>query len=145
MSEHPAIPWAYVSAGCMLLAIAGCGGSDCFPVTGRVTLDTAPLPDAAITFMPESEEGTAAFGWTDEEGNYRLERDLDEFGTTAGTYRVRISTYQEGNDQDDPPIPPVPERVPAEYNINSKLTVEVKAEENVFNFDLVSQGEIIEP
>lgn len=147
MGEHSGILRVNLAVCCTLLAaaLAGCGGPDYYPVTGKVTLDSQPLPNASITFMSESEDATAAFGWTDEEGNYQLECGLDELGTPAGTYRVHITTYQEGNDQDDPPIPPVPEKVPAEYNIQSKLTAEVKPEENVLNFELSSQGEIIQP
>lgn len=133
--------------GCAFLtaAVAGCGGPDNYPVTGKVTLDSQALPNASITFVSESEDATAAYGWTDEQGNYALESGLNEQGMPVGTYRVYITTYQEGNDQDDPPIPPVPERVPAEYNIQSKLTAEIKPEDNVLNFELSSGGEIIQP
>ncbi len=135
----------YVFSMTLAFTLSGCGGPDYHDVAGKVTLDGQPLPDASITFMPESEEGTAAVGRTDSAGNYRLGRGAERFGTTVGQYRVRITTYQAGNDQDHPPIPPVPERVPAKYNIRSDLTAEVVPEENVIDYELDSQGKIVQP
>lgn len=130
------------------LVVSGCGGEDVYPVTGTVTLDGAPLPDASVTFLPESEAEDAlpAFGWTDDQGNYSLLQGMrTESAVAPGTYRVRITTYRAGKPLADPPIPTVPEKVPAKYNDQSELVKEVKAEDNVFDFPLDSQGEIIQP
>ena len=58
-----------------------------------------------------------------------------------GKYRVHITTYFEGNIEADPPLPSVAEKVPAKYNTESELTAEVKAEENVIPFELLSDDD----
>jgi len=120
------------------LALSGCG--DARPsVTGKVTLDGSPLPDAIISFMPESEEGAPSFGRTDGQGNYTLQESQEAGGAAVGKYTVRITTYRDGQPEVDPPIPRVPEKVPPRYNLDTELTEEVKPGENVFNFPLTSK------
>jgi len=128
----------------LCVMLFGCGGPKHYPVRGTVTLDGKPLPDASIAFTPEGEQGAAAAATTDSQGNYRLQAAGSE-GAQAGKYVVRISTFSEGNPDEEPPAPPIPERVPAKYNIKTTLLREVKAQENVIDFPLDSKGEIIEP
>ncbi len=123
----------------------GCGGPAYHPVGGKVTLDGRPLPDATVSFIPQSDEGTPAFGKTDSEGNYSLEESQDVVGLVAGKYSVRITTFFEGVPEYDPPLPALPEKVPAKYNVNTELIEEVKPGENVINLELESAGEIIQP
>jgi len=128
-----------------LLPAAGCGGGPAYhPVRGTVTLDGDPLPEANVTFRPEQEDGPWGIGRTDEKGQYTIRAGQEE-GLPAGDYEVRVSTYMGGNPQPDPPIPPVPERVPAEYNVHTTLTREVKPGENAFPLELESGGEIFQP
>jgi hypothetical protein len=127
-----------------LLTAAGCGGPEFHPVRGTVTLDGTALPEASVTFIPESEEGTWGVATTDAEGKFTV-RTGEQEGLLAGTYEVRITTYVAGNDQEDPPIPPVPEKVPEKYNARTTLKEEVKPGENDFQFDLSSEGEITQP
>jgi len=128
-----------------LLLAAGCGGGpERHPVRGTVTLDGAPLPEANVTFIAETEGGPWGIARTDAQGNYTICAGEDE-GLPVGKYKVRVSTYQDGNPQPDPPIPSVPERVPMEYNRHTTLTREVKPGENVFPLELKSGGEIFQP
>jgi len=128
---------AYVLAIALPLALSGCG--EAHPsVTGKVTLDGSPLADAIVSFMPENEEGIPAFGRTDREGHYTLHESSEAGGAVVGKYTVRISTFREGQPDADPPIPPVKEKVPPRYNVETELAVEVKEGENVFDFDLES-------
>lgn len=140
---------AQAAGGTTLLAAvlltAGCGGGpERHPVRGTVTLDGDPLPEANVTFIAEKQGGPWGIGRTDAQGNYTIRAGEYE-GLPVGEYRVRVSTYVSGNPQPDPPIPPVPERVPVEYNRHTTLTREVKPGENVFPLELESGGEIFQP
>ena len=131
----------------MVLAvfIAGCGGDTHFPVKGNLTLDGAPLVDATISFVPQGGKGTPAIGRTDNGGSYVINVSSDQLGMEPGEYSVRITTYDEGNAEADPPLPRIPERVPVKYNLDSTLTAVVEPQENVFDFALDSKGEIYQP
>ena len=127
--------WAFMAG--LPLALSGCSDTH-QPVTGKVTLDGSPLPDAIVSFMPESEEGIPCFGTTDDEGKYAMQESRDANGAPVGQYVVRITTYREGKPEADPPIPRVREKVPAKYNRDTELAAEVKPGENVFDFELES-------
>jgi hypothetical protein len=53
--------------------LSGCG-SEYATVTGRVTLDGEPLPNATVSFMPEAEGGRPSFGRTGADGGYSLHK-----------------------------------------------------------------------
>ncbi len=121
-------------------AFSGCGGEPTYSVTGKVVLDGETLPDAFISFLPKEEGGMMAFGWTDDQGAYVLQRGQETFGIAAGEYAVRISTYSEGNEDADPPLPSIGEKVPEKYNVATELIREIKTgEDNIFDFELVSE------
>lgn len=134
--------WA---AGSLLLAgLAGCtGGVDDMPdiaeVYGTVTLDDEPLPDATVHFQPE--EGRPSYGRTNAEGYYELYYKPGQEGAMIGEHTVSIRTYQEGS----PGEPEIPEKVPAQFNARTELTRNVASGGNEFNFELDSEGEIIQP
>ncbi len=130
----------------LLVVLAGCGGGEtCYPVRGRVTLDGHALPDALVFFIPKDPEGRAASAMTDSEGRYELEYVTGQEGVPAGTYEVRITTGREGKPEADPPIPTIPERVPARFNLNTELVREVDGTQETFDFELDSGGQIIQP
>jgi len=131
----------------LLWALVGCGGGgsdnpDLGSVTGTVTLDGKPLPNATVEFTPTGGEGgRPAVAVTDDDGEYELEYTPGNYGATPGSYQVVITTATtttdaEGNDVD------VPEKLPAKYNANTELKAEVKAGSNKFDFALDSKGEI---
>lgn len=133
-----------VAALMLLGSTAGCGGNeDLAGVHGTVTMDGEPLADALVTFAPV-EPGRPAAGRTDEQGRYELVFSRDAEGALIGEHIVSISTYNvvpgEGDSEKV-----VPERVPAKYNVNSQEKVTVEKGSNEFNFDLDSDGEIVEP
>ena len=128
-----------------LLAIAGCGTPH-EPVHGTVTLDDEPLPGASISFISAADENAAPlFGHTDEQGRYQMFETVALDGVPPGVYRVRISTFDEGNPETDPPMPVVRERVPKRYNVETTLTAEISTGENRIDFPLTSDGEINQP
>jgi hypothetical protein len=143
MSMHKALV-----AGITLLAL-GCGegGSDLDlnEVSGTVTMDGQPLPDARVIFTPKG-GGRPAYGMTDDSGNYTLQFTSTGEGAQAGEYIVMISTFI-GPEQDPDTglmTEPVPEKVPQTYVRNSTLTATVPSES--YNFDLKSDaGEVVQP
>ena len=141
----------------LLLALAlvasGCGGADVPEVAyveGTVTLDGKPLEGALLTFNPV-EGGRPSYGRTDAEGWYELMYMDGVEGALPGSHVVWISTAREGDpDAEDPKAKESrKEEVPAQYNVmaseNPQMTKEVKAgEDNVIDFALKSEGEVIE-
>ncbi|MDX1930685.1 MAG: carboxypeptidase-like regulatory domain-containing protein [Pirellulaceae bacterium] len=74
-----------------LLFVAGCGNG-LTPITGVVTMDDKPLPNAIVTFFPV-DGGSAATGKTDDKGNYKLIGVLGE-GLKPGSYKVSVTTAE---------------------------------------------------
>ncbi|MFC1596434.1 carboxypeptidase regulatory-like domain-containing protein [Planctomycetota bacterium] len=139
--------WMHVGWLGLVLTASGCCGDgiEYFPVTGQVTLDGKPLPDAVVSFMPDDEGGVASLGETDAKGVYALRQTADLNGAPVGKYTVRVTTYREGKPDADSPFPGVPEKVPARYNVRTTLSAEVEPKENSIGFELSSKGEIIQP
>ncbi len=134
-----------------LVAFGGCGRQgpdygalDLSSVRGTVTLDDEPLAEALVVF--EAEDQTFSYALTDENGDYDLMFNSEKRGVTKGKKTVRIwssrrapGTSEAGGsgDEDDPDAPPDErERVPAEYNERSKLSVIIEDSSHDFDFDL---------
>lgn len=125
-----------------ILLVAGCGSSDIGRVTGKITIDGAPLQNASVYFYPEP-TGRPSSGMTDEQGQYDLVYTRGVNGAQIGEHRVEISTAGMsggtggyGGDSK--------ETVPARYNVKSDLKVAVEGGSNVHDFTLDSSGEIIQ-
>lgn len=131
-----------------LLGLAGCGGAQADPlqrvaVTGKVTLDTKPIDEGAISFVPV-DGGTAATasGGVITAGEYQIPQ---ESGLAAGNYRVVITSPEpgpkrSGDDLMNNPGPPRKERVAAKYNLKSELQAAIKAgAPNKFDFAVTSK------
>jgi hypothetical protein len=125
----------------ILLVFIGCGrtGPKAVSVSGRVTMDQKPLANADVSFLPvDSDPNNSASresaGRTDEQGRFTLKLIQDQSnGAVVGTHKVRISVIERGTK--------IVNRVPKEYNENTKLTFTVPAEGTTeANFDLNSQG-----
>ena len=127
-----------LSCGAMVVLLAailaGCGGgSQVAPVTGRVTLDGRPLEHADVMFQPDGSQ-RPSIGRTDADGRYTLAYKRGQPGAIVGEHSVRIYV--------SPELVAKPPRIPARYDSQSELRVEVQAdEENVLNFDLQSDDE----
>jgi len=91
--------------GCLVCVFSiggpGCGSSDPKPikVSGTVTLDGQPLPDAMVTFLPVEKDGQAATGMTDSQGVFSLTTHTTDDGANAGDYKV-IVKYSEAITED---------------------------------------------
>jgi hypothetical protein len=118
------------------LTLGGCSGDasnpvDTFPrvpIAGTVTLDGGPLPQGMIQFDPApGTTGPTAAGEI-RGGKFAIEKAQ---GPVPGKYQVRISgrppaSIKEGEAPGGTPRPK-PEPVPAKYNAESSLEVEVPA------------------
>ncbi len=105
-------------------------------VTGTVTMDGQPYPDALITFTPD--EGRPSKGVTDQSGNYELIYIRDTKGAEPGKHHVMITT--EPPDQpDDYKGPKFKDPIPPKYNVRSQLTETVELGPNTFDFDLTKK------
>lgn len=138
-----------MSRMCFVLAIlafmpwivTGCGnrGPALGYVEGVVTIDGAPLPGARVIFTPV-DGGRSSMAVTDGSGHYVLGFAAGEQGALVGKHKVTISTFEAGETDDSGKlVGHVPERVPAKYNQNTTLEVEVKRGRQVFDFPLQSR------
>jgi hypothetical protein len=122
----------------MLVGLAGCGGPE-HPEVGRVsgvvTLDGQPLPEAIVMFQPT--QGRASIATTDSAGKYSLTYLDGVPGALLGAHKVIIRTEVPGEDG-QPPI--AKEKLPKKYHEKTELTAEVKPGSNTFDFPLTSQA-----
>ena len=101
---------AAVALGAMLGAAAGCGsGSKYVPVSGVVTLNGKPYPNAAVMFQPvggkdNQNPGRGSSGLTDQNGRFVLKTDDGVDGAVIGTHQVKIITVEENMVGFDPAI-----------------------------------------
>jgi hypothetical protein len=135
----------------LLLAICvsglvGCGPhTDRLPVGGKVSLDGQPLDQGSIRFASSGGGKVVSSGAVIKDGEFQIPR---EKGLPPGTYHLEVSSpntkvppvaYRAAPGEPASP-PTAPERIPAEYNVDSKKTVEVAADkDNNFEFDIVSK------
>jgi hypothetical protein len=129
----------------LALFVTGCGEtSHRREITGKVTLKKAPLDEGVIQFTPlpdaPSEYPATKESGMIAKGEYKIPADA---GLAPGKYRVTITSGDSGTpaDPDQPPGPSanyvMKDRIPAEYNVKSKIEVEVKKEgPNHFDFDI---------
>ncbi len=96
----------------LLLTCGGCGG-DLATVSGTVTLDGKALPNATVTFRPET--GAVAYGTSDAEGHYTIRTGASE-GLAPGDYKVTVQAYGElpESSPEDSEVPP-PVITPPKY------------------------------
>jgi hypothetical protein len=117
--------------------MAGCGddGLQLGEVSGKVTLDGKPVPNAFISFDPQF-KGRPSSAMTDANGSYELRFNPTRWGALVGDHQVRIST--EDATPDDKLIP---ELIPQAYRgTNGFIPVTVKSGENTIDFELKSDA-----
>lgn len=146
-----------LSAGLAVIPLVGCetkprsnyAAAHLINAGGTVRLDGKPLANAVITFE-STENGTLSFAQTNSSGSYQLQFDSEMAGVTSGKKLVKISTTRKllGLNQteeggDDPASEAANaaavELVPARYNKESELTVEVTPNQTVYDFELLSK------
>lgn len=139
----------------LLATVPACGGGAIKTegVTGVVTLDGEPLPNAEVYFTPVDTASGAlqSVGRTNEAGEYKLQTlgGKADAGTTPGDYVVTISCVDEvptggvklNDDGEEVPETEEKQRVPDRYlnGETSDLKATVVKGSNTFNFDLTSE------
>lgn len=128
----------------VLLALSGCGsdGPQLAEVSGTVTVDGKPVPNAVLTFVPTV--GTTSYGKTDAQGKYKLMFTDSKSGAMLGTHNVEIEVKRYSKDEVnemkaagiDASSDFVP--IPKKYNQPGALTAEVKKGSNVVDFKMTS-------
>jgi hypothetical protein len=138
-----------------VVCLTGCGGAtapklpDPVPVTGTVIIDSKPLADAIVTFVPDkgaTATGLGANAVTDASGNFEV---VTTFGKKArpgaipGKYRVAISRLIGPTGSPvklEPGVPPANaaarESLPPRYSdmMMTELKADVGAEGGTFDF-----------
>lgn len=136
--------WAIALVFVLTTTAVGCGdphGRQ--PVSGRISLNGAPVDLGDISFTP-LEGGAFGGGAMFVNGNYEIPK---AEGLPPGKYLVRISSSaveQKGAVELGFAAPPgavtARELIPTEYNTKSDKTVEVTSSgPNQFNFDIVKK------
>ncbi len=116
-------------AGVVLaLLLSGCRSYKVAAVSGRVTLDSQPLPSATVTFVPAAEGKDplpSSVGVTDADGRYSLVLDdgSNSQGAVVGKHKVIIVTGAAGGSAEGTPA--LHKQVPEQYNRKSKLECDV--------------------
>lgn len=142
---HARNPSFVATCTVFVLTAVGCGRSDMAKVSGTVTWQGKPVPDAIVEFVPANRPG--AVGRTDAAGRYSLTTLKPGDGAFVGPVRVIVQPFVPGNDPDKPPpspqtrppMPPSRTDIPDRYRTTDKtpLTAKVVAgKRNQFDFEL---------
>lgn len=135
-----------VTFACFCL-VAGCGSEyEIASISGVVTYDGEPLPNASVRFQPQRQGespmvGPTSIAVTDEQGRFALKTYEGQAGAVVGPHVVSISTREQR--LIDPKNPEnvevvAKERVPRRYRNPSELRFEVPSGgASDANFDLV--------
>jgi hypothetical protein len=151
--DHKRLSYASGAAArtCVLLSAVctlavGCGRRDMGPVSGTVTYQGKPVPDAVVKYMAPSRP--TAVGRTDAAGRYKLTTFRKGDGAYGGSHRVVAIPWMESwieladdaqTGRKPPPVlprPDIPERCrqPGESPLKAEV---VAGKNNVINLELV--------
>jgi len=141
-------------AALWLVALSGCdAGPNYVPVSGVVTLDGKPYPEAVVLFMPRATEenpnpGRGSSSYTDANGRFQLKTIDGDEGAVVGKHMVQITTKgtvlpidpEVGSPDDLPPgtkqnIDPIPR----EWNNPGKEFEVPPGGTDEANFDIVTK------
>jgi len=128
----------------LIVVHSGCGSNygGRQEVKGTIKLKGELLNEGIIDFYPLDASATTKQGALISNGSYNIPRPS---GLMPGKYRVSITAGDGKTRASAPDEPPGPtggniiskDRIPAEYNVNSKQEVEVTTKgKNVFNYDI---------
>lgn len=133
-----------------LLLPVGCSkGPKLSKVTGVVTLDGTPVPNATVVFTPtDVTPRSPSYGKTDAEGRYTLAFSRERHGAMQAVHTVQIETekiskselteLQEVAASGGPPVPKfVP--IPKKYRHEGAISASVTKGSNEINFELTSK------
>jgi hypothetical protein len=129
--------WLVSLAALALIVGSGCSGSQPLAaVSGVVTLDGTPYPNAHVTFSPA--KGRPSEAVTDSEGKFELTYLPKVKGAELGNHTVTITTQYQAPENPGTEKPFV-EPLPPKYNVQSTLSATVAAGKNEVSFPLTSK------
>ena len=116
------------------LAVTGCGKSNVGLVSGTITVDGSPAKSGSIAFFPVDRKSRTAGGEI-RDGQYSAEVPLGKF-----TVEIRVPKVVGEKKLYDTPDSPLQkilaESLPAKYNDQTELTLDVAPGENQKDFEL---------
>jgi hypothetical protein len=126
---------AFLLAGIAFLC--GCSSDPRLAVSGTVKFKGEPLDQGRIEFHPPEGKGTMS-GATIQEGRFDIPQ---KTGLLPASYDVRIFSYDTKGAKAPSGIPGeagegFKERIARKYNLDSKLTADVKPGNTVFQFSV---------
>jgi hypothetical protein len=130
-------------------AITGCGSSrpEGAHLTGMVTLDRAPIPNATIVFRPLEQTTGKSTECKIVNGVFEVKQENGVFGKHRAEIYARHPINPSASAAQTGSLPPgqqpavaSEQYLPAKYNRQSTLTFDIQPGENHIVFDLVSQG-----
>ncbi len=122
-----------------LTAVVGCGtgGPAMGTVVGAVTVDDQPAPEGAISFVPLDGMSPTA-GTKIVDGRYRAEVPVGSFRVEIRIPKV-VGQRKAYNTPDSPMVSISKEILPAHYNDDSKLELDVQSGTNKHDFELFTK------
>jgi hypothetical protein len=119
---------------CVLVAI-GCDSGSYARVSGKVTVDGAPLASGAIRLVPLDGKSPTA-GAEIEDGEFLIDK-APVTAVRVEIFAPRVVGKRKAYDEPQSPLIDVTkESLPEKYNIRSELKKELIKGDNEFNFDL---------
>jgi hypothetical protein len=130
----------------ILVATLGCSSEpfERASAKGQVTFSGQPIAKGTIVFVPQGDKPGASATADVVDGKYELPK---QRGPSVGTHRVEIlATRVRGKQEAGMPYPPgtlvdmTEQYIPAQFNHQSTLKVEIKAGANQHDFKLEAQA-----
>jgi len=126
----------------ILVTVTGCSGQGQVSVHGDITLDGSLVESGSISFLPLGSGAEVAVSAPIVNGSYETSETAT--GLTPGEYRVEI-TWPKKTGKKIASLDPgmmtdeTVEAIPAKYNSESELTVQVTAGKDKYDFALESE------
>jgi len=132
---NPAIAVLLISF--LVSFLSGCSDSNRATVTGTVTIDGQPVKSGSIAFFPIDEKSPTT-GASIADGQYTSQVPL---GAAKVQIRVakKVGEKKLYNTADSPVQPIMKETLPAKYNDDTELQLDVKPGNTVKNFELATK------
>ncbi|MBN2291009.1 MAG: hypothetical protein JXM70_01210 [Pirellulales bacterium] len=137
-----------IALAALATTVSGCGPGNPLnrqAVSGAVAMDGRPLESGMIEFTPHGREVDVLCGAKIRDGKYKIPTAQ---GLPPGKYLVRISSPVADNSKPKGDFGPTPgprpniERVPARYNTQSDIIVEViDGQANHFDFQIRTKSD----
>jgi hypothetical protein len=121
----------------LLLAIAGCdSGPPMGQVRGTVTLDSKPVKDAVVKFLPIDGQSAVGGGFV-KDGNFEVQLAVNKFRVEFTSAQLPPGGIPKGKFSEEAYT--ITDLFPEKYNTKSELTLDVQAGVNEKAWDLKSR------